>query len=410
MSLRVGINEVEGMVGRLAEVGAWTPETRSLLVHDLTRMRARIHTLIEAFPPDTLHAVAVKANPLVEVLRRVVDAGAGLEAASWEEVALARAAGCPGDRIVFDGPAKTDDELRQALALGVWLNADHADELARLHALGAPGAAKVGVRVNPQLGAGSIDFTSTVSRSSKFGVPLDQAEELVRRFPFISGLHVHTGSQGCGLDLLSEAARRTSEVVDRLGLQWLDVGGGLPVRYTDADPEPPTIAAWADALSQTASWGRHRLLTELGRTVHAGCGIALSRIEAVKEIAGEPVVVVHLGADFLLRRVYRPNDWDHELVVLDPQGRPRGGEGQPTTVAGPLCFAGDVLARGRKLPPAQPGDLLLIRDVGAYTLAMWSRHCSRGMPAVWGMDGGEPVELFAGESPQDVVSSWSLRR
>ena len=100
--------------------------------------------------------------------------------------ALARAAGCPGDRIVFDGPAKTDEELRAALDLGCWLNADHPRELERLAALGAPGDARVGVRVNPEIGAGSIGFTSTVAKGSKFGVPLRDAPSLRDRFPFLT--------------------------------------------------------------------------------------------------------------------------------------------------------------------------------------------------------------------------------
>ena len=186
------------------------------------------------------------------------------------------------------------------------------------------------------------------------------------------------------------------------------MGGGLPVRYTPADPEPPTVAAWAAAIRTTPAWGRLRLLTELGRSLHAGCGVAISRVEAVKRIGDAPLITVHLGADLLLRRVYAGEDWDHEFILLDPQGKPKAGAPVPTTIGGPLCFSGDLIARGRPLPPAEPGDLLLIRDVGAYTLSMWSRHCSRGLPPVWGVDGDRIVPLHRGESPSDVVAAWSL--
>ena len=206
MSVRIGVDELEGVVEKLRAAGAWTEGSKAVQAVDLQRLDARIEELQRSFPADALHAVAIKAMPLVAVLRRIVSRGAGLEAASWEEVALARAAGCPGDRIVFDGPAKTDEELRAALDLGCWLNADHPRELERLAALGAPGDARVGVRVNPEIGAGSIGFTSTVAKGSKFGVPLRDAPSLRDRFPFLTGLHVHTGSQGCGLDLLTAAA------------------------------------------------------------------------------------------------------------------------------------------------------------------------------------------------------------
>ncbi len=396
-SQRVPIEAVAAGVARATEAGLWP--RRAALFHDLERLDARVDELIDAFPADTLHAVAIKANPLIRILERLVRRGVGLEAASWEEVRCALAAGCPPDRIVFDSPAKTPDELEQALAYGVLINADSAEELARIEQLGPRG--RIGLRVNPQVGEGRIAATSTVGRTSKFGVPLDQAPALVERFPFVTGLHVHTGSQGVGLDLIEKAARAVAEVAGSLGLTWLDVGGGIPVRYTDADPEPPSYADWGRALQLPLP-----LITEAGRSVLAGSGFALSRIEAVKTVDGVPTLVVHLGADLLLRRVYRADQWDHTFVVLDPDGVPRTGT-QPTHIAGPLCFSGDMLARERALAPAQPGDLLLIRDTGAYTVSMWSRHCSRGLPPSIGYDRDGATLLHAGETPEDVVAFWS---
>jgi len=404
-SSRATVEEVAAGLEASRRAGWWP--RKSLMFHDLSALASRVKALVAAFPSDAVHGIAVKANPLIELLRVVVEAGGGLEAASWEEVQCARAAGCPPQRLVFDSPAKTDEELTEALTLGLWLNADHEGELARLAQLGAPSAARIGLRVNPAVGAGAIGHTSTVSRDSKFGVLIDRAPELVRRYPFVSGLHVHTGSQGVGLALLEAAARATGEVVEALDLEWIDVGGGLPVRYTDDDPEPPTLQDWAQALAKLPFWGRRTIVTELGRAMHAGTGWAVSRIEAVKDVDGTPLYVCHLGADLLLRPVYRPEAWRHEFFVLDPEGRPRRGT-QRAHIGGPLCFAGDIIARDRDLPPAEPGDLLVIRDTGAYTLSMWSRHCSRGRPPVVGLRDGAVVPLFAGESADDVVRSWSL--
>ena len=409
MAPRAPIADVARVLPLARAAGAWGPDVRAALFHDLDRLDARVDELVAACPPATLHAVAIKANPLVSLLRRLVDRGVGLEAASWEEVEVGLAAGCPPERLVFDGPAKTESELRQALALGLWLNVDNDEELRRLAALGAASsAARIGLRVNPQLGEGAIAATSTVGRTSKFGVPLSRAAELVQAYPFVTGLHVHTGSQGCGLELIAAAGRATAQVASDLGLAWLDVGGGLPVRYTAADPEPPTFAAWGEVLRQLPGQPGMRLVTELGRSLLAGPGWALSRIETVKEVDGVSTLVVHLGADLLLRRVYRPDDWDYEVVVLDADGQPREGAQQPTHVAGPLCFSGDLLARHRPLPAAQPGDLLLIRDTGAYTLSMWSRHCSRGLPASWGYGADGMTCLHAGEDAAAVARFWSL--
>ncbi len=232
---------------------------RAALFHDLDRLEARVDAIHRAGPEGALHAIAIKANPLVELLRRVVAQGAGLEAASWEEVTVALAAGCPADRIVFDGPAKTEDELRKALELGVWLNADSGAELARLEALGAPGEARIGLRVNPQLGAGAIAITSTVSRGATFGVPIDEAPELLDRYPFVTGLHVHTGSQGVGLPDSVEAQLQgsvqfglTAALYGRIDIE----GGGVKnsnfhdypmVRMADAPKVEVTLLSSPDA-------------------------------------------------------------------------------------------------------------------------------------------------------------------
>lgn len=409
MPARCPVSDVSRVLELARRTGAWTVSTRAALFHDLDRIEGRLDDLAQAFPQETLHAIAIKANPLIELLKLAVDRGHGLEAATWEEVECARAAGCPPDRIVYDSPAKTEAELRAALQLGVWLNADSEGELERLHALGASRAHRIGLRVNPQLGEGRIAATSTIGRASHFGVPLDHAPALAAAYPFISGLHVHTGSQGVGLALLQQAAQAVGEVAESLDLDWVDVGGGVPVRYTDQDPEPPTFAQWGESLQTMPGWGTRRLITEVGRSIHAGSGWALTRIETVKDTDGQPTLVGHLGADLLLRRVYRPEDWSHSFVLLDADGQPRTGDLRPTRIAGPLCFSGDLLARDCPLPAARPGDLLLIRDTGAYTLSMWSRHCSRGLPASWGYRRTEMTCLHRGEKASDVAEFWSLK-
>jgi diaminopimelate decarboxylase len=185
----------------------------------------------------------------------------------------------------------------------------------------------------------------------------------------------------------------------------------VPVAYRSAERAPALevyVAALRERIPTLFEPGT-TLITELGRWIQAGCGFALSRVEYVK--AGDvPIAVLHLGADFLLRRAYFPEEWHHEFDVLDADGAPKGGPLTPTTLGGPLCFSGDVLARELPLPAVAPGDLVLIHDTGAYTLGMWSRHCSRGIPAVLGVDGDEIRVLRERERPEDVVAFWSRER
>jgi len=422
---RISLDEAASVAQRAIERELLTSASSSAIFHDLGLMRARIAALRSAFPEQTFHAVAVKANPVLDVLREAVAAEVGLEAASLEEVELARAAGCPSDRVVFDSPAKTHDEIRQALAWGVYLNADNFDELERIAAALAAtdSSSRVGLRVNPLVGGGSIDETSVAHAKSKFGVPLESDRPRIvaafAKHAWLGGLHVHTGSQGCEIDLLAEAIRRVAElrreIIAETGreVSHVDIGGGLPTAYRSTQT-PPTPAEYRTLVEQRAPdlfEPDVRLVTEFGRAIHANCGIAVSRVEYVKP--AQQLAVIHLGADFLLRTVYRPESWQHEFFLLDSRGMPKSGPQRPLTIAGPLCFAGDVLARDVPLPPVEPGDWIVIRDVGAYTLSMWSRHCSRGIPAVIGCDRDRSESLRVlrpQETPADLVRFWGSSR
>lgn len=395
---------------------------RAVLVHDLNRMGRRLEAVQDAFPETALHAAAIKAQPLVSVLEVLVAKGAGLEAASIDEVALARAAGCPADRIVFDSPAKTVLELTQSLLWGIRINADNPAELERIDALLAlrPSDSIIGLRLNPALGAGSIATTSVADRRSRFGVSLDDPEEvrsLYTRYTWLTGVHLHVGSQGCTQDLLVRSAVRVAEFVAALHrdlgrpqITTVDIGGGLPAIYREGQ-SIPDVTGYVDALRLAAPLlfsEEITLVTEFGRSLHAPCGLAISRVEYAKEIDGEPLAVLHVGADLLLRAVYRPDEWAHEFVVLGPDGELREGPTRGWTLAGPLCFGGDVVARRAELPELRPDDLVVVRDVGAYTLSMWSRHCSRGIPAVLGLKDGELSLLRRAETPESIVAFWGL--
>ncbi|MGW0121143.1 diaminopimelate decarboxylase [Streptomyces sp. NPDC003327] len=351
--------------------------------------------------PGTLHAFAVKAAPLVPVLRLLHEAGLGVEVASPGELALARAAGVPASRTVLDSPAKTPAELREALALGIAVNADNFQELARLDALvaSAPTASPLGLRVNPQIGAGSIDALSTATATSKFGVALrDEGarEAVVRAYlarPWLTRLHTHTGSQGVPLALMAEGVREAwalaEEINARAGrrqVDTLDIGGGLPVNFA-SDEETPTYAEYARLLADTVpglTAGRYRLVTEFGRSLLAKHGTVLTRVEYTKTSGGRPIAVTHAGVQLATRTVYAPAAWPLRVLAYDAEGRPRTGEVTVQDVAGPACFAGDLLATGRALPLLRPGDVVAVPDTGAYAFAHHYAYNSLPRPAVHG--------------------------
>ncbi|MFD5324549.1 diaminopimelate decarboxylase [Streptomyces sp. NPDC127092] len=372
---------------------------------DTAGIRASAAALTSAFAAVTdapvLHAFAVKACPLVPVLRLLHEAGLGVEVASPGELALARAAGVPPARTVLDSPAKTPAELRQALALGIAVNADNLQELARIDALvaSAPTASPLGVRVNPQVGAGTIGALSTATATSKFGVALRDPgarEAVVQAYldrPWLTRLHTHTGSQGIPLALMAQGVREAYELAEEINtkagrqqIDTVDIGGGLPVNFA-SDEETPTHAEYAALLASTVPGlldGRYALVTEFGRSLLAKHGTVLARVEYTKTSGGRPIAVTHAGVQVATRTVYAPESWPLRILGYDSEGRPRTGEPLVQDVAGPACFAGDLLCTGQALPLLRPGDIVAVPDTGAYYFAHHYAYNSLPRPAVHG--------------------------
>ncbi|MGW6984945.1 diaminopimelate decarboxylase [Streptomyces sp. NPDC054932] len=382
---------------------------------DTDGIRASAAALTSAFAdalaPGTpaLHAFAVKAAPLVPVLRLLADAGIGCEVASPGELALARAAGVPASRTVLDSPAKTVAELREALALGIAVNADNRQELERLDVLvaAAPTTAPIGVRINPQTGAGAIDALSTATSTSKFGVAVRDPgarEWLVRAFldrPWLTRLHIHSGSQGVPLTLIAQGVRELHALAEEINtaagrrqVDTLDIGGGLPVNFA-SDERTPTYAQYVHALREAVPAlfdGSYGLVTEFGRSLLAEHGLVLARVEYTKTSGSRPIALTHAGVQLATRTAYAPAAWPVRILPYDAKGTPKTGDPVAQDVAGPACFAGDLLAAARELPLLAPGDLIGVPDTGAYFFTAHYAYNSLPRPAVHGFTvapGGE---------------------
>ncbi|MER6279896.1 diaminopimelate decarboxylase [Streptomyces sp900105245] len=409
------------------ERGLLGPDAAVVGLLDVTGIRESAAALRAAFDavsaPGTrvLHAFAVKATPLVPVLRLLHEAGIGAEVASPGELALARAAGVPPERTVLDSPAKTPAELREALALGVAVNADNPQELARIDALmrSAPSRSPLGLRVNPQIGGGTIGATSTATETSKFGVALrDEGarEWVVRAYlerPWLTRLHAHTGSQGIPLALMARGTAETfalaEEINARAGrhqIDTLDIGGGLPVNF-DSEAAAPTYERFARLLREEVPGlfdGRYGLVTEFGRSLLAKHGTVVARVEYAKSAGGRRIAVTHAGVQVATRTVYAPGAWPLRIAAYDAKGRPKPGPEVVQDVAGPACFSGDLLAEGRALPLLEQGDYAAALDTGAYYFAHHYAYNSLARPGIYGFapDGSGGVAFATVREPQTV--------
>ncbi|MFC0599802.1 diaminopimelate decarboxylase [Streptomyces palmae] len=370
---------------------------------DLDGVAANVAELHRAFPASVsaLHTFAAKANCLVPVLAWLREHGMGCEVASAGELAQALAAGFPPERIVFDSPAKTRGELSLALELGVAVNADSFQELERIDAVLAShaSASRIGVRVNPQVGGGSIGAMSTATATSKFGIGLadeGNAERLLRAYrerPWLSWVHVHVGSQGCPLELIARGVATAVAFADRVNgelgrrqVVGIDIGGGLPVDF-GSDGSGPGFDTYAAALRRHAPRlfdGEYRIATEFGRSLIAKHGFTAAYVEYTKTTGGRPIAITHAGAQVATRTVFAPEAWPLRISAHDPSGARKDGEPLAQDIAGPCCFAGDLLARAHPLPRLDPGDIVALLDTGAYYFSTPFHYNSLPEPAVHG--------------------------
>ncbi len=409
------------------ERGFVGPEAPVVGLLDVVGIRDSAAALRAAFDavvaPGTpvLHAFAVKATPLVPVLRLLHEAGLGAEVASPGELALARAAGVAPERTVLDSPAKTPAELREALALGITVNADSPQELARLDGLMRTTRtdSALGIRVNPQTGAGSIEALSTATATAKFGVALrDEGarEWVVRAYaerPWLTRLHAHSGSQGVPLSLMARGVAETYQLAEEINrhagrrqIDTIDIGGGLQVNFR-SDVTTPTYAQYARLLSEAVPGlfdGRYGLVTEFGRSLLAKHGTVVARVEYTKSAGGRAVAVTHAGVQVAVRTVYAPASWPLRIAAYDDKGRPKEGSVVAQDVAGPACFAGDLLAEGRALPLLEPGDYAAALDTGAYYFAQHYAYNSLARPGVYGYAPGAEggIRFAVVREPQSV--------
>lgn len=397
------------MVGSAVGHGLLDEDRPLVSLLDLSAVRASARALHEAFaevaaqPQRIQHTFAVKAAALVPVLRQLNGLGIGCEVASPGELALARAAGVPAERIVLDSPSKTVAELETALTQGIAVNVDNPQELARLDSLRTAGAptAPIGIRINPQLGAGSIDAMSTATATSKFGVALrDEGArawflEAFAARPWLNRLHCHTGSQGISLARLVDGVRVTYELAEEINaaagrqqISTLDIGGGLPVNF-DSDAVTPSHRDYARLLAAEVPGlfdGRYGIVTEFGRSLLAKAGLLLARVEYTKYAGGRRIAVTHAGVQVATRTVFAPESWPLRVAAYGPDGRRKTGPVIHQDVAGPACSAGDLIVRDRALPALEPGDLAALLDTGAYYASTPFGYNSLLRPAIYGFD------------------------
>ena len=357
-------------------------------VYSANLIRAQYHALDDALQ-GIRHRIcySVKANGNLGVLRVLKQLGAGADIVSVGELRRVLAAGFDPDGVVFSGVGKTPPELEEAIRAGVgFINVESTSELDTLFAVAKTlkKAAKVGIRVNPDVATETPHpYTRTGEKTTKFGVPFDEVVLVAQRIvaePLLKlrGLAMHIGSQITDVGPYHRGTVKLLELVAGLrasgidGLEALDVGGGLGVRYHNE--KAPTPKAFADAVVPAVKAAGLGLLCEPGRYLVANAGVLLTKALYRKHAGGKDFVIVDAGmTDFV-----RPSHYNahHEIVPLKDGKR---GE-EVVSVVGPICESGDFLALDRKMPVVMPGEALAVLGTGAYGFVMSSTYNQRPRP------------------------------
>lgn len=381
-----------------------------LYVYSAAHLDSRLAMLRAGFRRPPLICYAVKANDNLGLIGRFAAAGTGFDIVSGGELARVQAAGGDPSRVVFSGVGKRDDELQAALAAGV--RAVHLESVAeaeRLSAIAAAAGRKapVAVRVNPDVDPGTHPHIATGMRKAKFGVAWDDVPALYRRLvadPWLDpiGVACHIGSQLLDVTPLLAALDRVLGLVDHLAgeglrLRYLDLGGGLGVRYRAEDPEPD-LAGWAGGIDARLAGRDLELVLEPGRFLTAGAGLLLTRVLYPKRTPDRLLAVVDASMSELMRPALY-GAW-HGIVSVD--AAPALPE--LVDVVGPVCESTDVLGRDRRLPDPTPGRLLAVLSAGAYGSTMANTYNTRPRPAEVLVDGRRVAVLRPRESVADLLA------
>ncbi len=356
-------------------------------VYSAATLERHYRLFTEALDPlPHLVCFAVKSNSNIAVLKVLGDLGAGMDVVSAGEYLRAKAAGVPGDRIVFSGVGKTRAEMRLALEGGIrQFNVESEPELLALSevAAGVDLRAPIALRVNPDVDAKTHEKIATGKSENKFGIPFARARAVYALAAGLPGIEVvavdvHIGSQLTDLAPFEQAYRKLADLTRALradghDIRRLDLGGGLGIPYTRSNEAPPLPMDYGAMVRRTVGDLGCEIEIEPGRLISGNAGLLVSGVIYVKEGEGRDFLIL----DAAMNDLVRPSMYGahHDIVpVVEPAP---GAHMQPFDVVGPVCETGDTFARGRHLPVLAAGDLVAFRSAGAYGAVMASEYNTR---------------------------------
>ena len=362
---------------------------------------------------DHLVCYAMKAASNQAILQTLAKLGAGMDVVSGGEYARARAAGVPGEHIVFSGVGKTRDEMRLALTGGIrQFNVESEPEMVVLSAVATDLGVKapITIRVNPDVDAKTHAKIATGKSENKFGIPISRAREVYAQaaaLPGIDviGIDVHIGSQLTQLEPFELAYQKVAELTETLradghNISRLDLGGGLGIPYTRSNEAPPLPTDYGAMVKRVLGHLNCEIEIEPGRLIAGNAGILVSQVIYVKEGEDRKFLILDAAMNDLIRPAMYEAHHDIEPVI-EPQA---GAERATYDVVGPVCESGDTFAKGREMAQMNAGDLVAFRSAGAYGAVMSSEYNTRPLIPEVMVNGSEFAVIRSRPSFDEIIN------
>ena len=383
-------------------------------IYSLATLKRHYRVFDQAFARlSHLVCFSMKSNSNLAVLRAFVKEGGGFDIVSAGELFRALKAGADPKKIVFSGVGKKKAEIEYALNAGILMfNVESEQELTVLNevARGVEKKAPISLRVNPDVDPKTHPYISTGMKKSKFGIDIKRSLEVYKRALTLAHLEVigvdcHIGSQLTTIPPFVDALSRVKVFVEALRkegarIRYLDLGGGLGIRYKDE--EPPHPEEYAGALIQGLRGLDVTLILEPGRVVVGNAGILVTEVLYLKEGEEKTFVIVDGGMNDLIRPALYGS---YQAIRPVVEGK---GEMIVADVVGPICESGDFFAKDREIPRPQEGDLLAVMSAGAYGFTMSSNYNSRPRAPEILVDGDNFHVVRKRESFEDLISGETI--
>ncbi|OCR05997.1 diaminopimelate decarboxylase [Helicobacter pullorum] len=381
-----------------------------IFAYDFDKIEEYYHQFKSAFSGrKTLICYALKANSNLSVVKKLASLESGADCVSLGEIKRAILAGIPPYKIIYSGVGKQEEEIKEAIKLGIlFINIESKAELFKVESIAKSlnTKARISIRVNPDIDPQTHPYISTGLKENKFGIEIQEAKSLylhAHKSEFLEpiGIHFHIGSQLTKLQPIYESAQKIAKLVHsllalKIDIKFFDIGGGLGITYSDETTINPYD--YAQSILECLRGLDLTIICEPGRFIIGNAGVFLVKVLYEKISQNKRFVIV----DGAMNDLIRPSLYNayHQIIPLTQSQ----GEKSPADIVGPICESGDYLGKNIELPPLKEGDILAILSSGAYGFSMSSNYNTRPKCAEVAISQGKIKLIRKRETFEDLIA------